>query len=250
MSKYRKKLEELTDARRYSFRGVFKYTGYKMDYINSYGNEIYKPTFMLKNLEVYNEETDKWEYSSDHLWMNYTKNFKYFYPLKEGDIVYFNGRITGYRSRNGYNIKIERPTKVKVVRGEEELKKDEDNVLEDKEMVKIFDEENKEYYEARDNILDALKIPHYYFAMSIYDDIESYLKVGDEWLSQTDYRKNYIEREDVVELYNKVKPLVCKIDYYDSDKKQRVKVSKKEIESAYGSYRDEMDIYDDYRYFY
>ena len=247
MSKYRKKLEKLTDKDRHSFCGDFKYTGYKLDYISSFGNLIYKPTFMLKNVKVLNKETNDWEIVADHLWINYTKNFKYFFPIQEGDVVYFDGRIKEYSSKNGVNVKIERPTKVKVLRDSKELEKDEDNVLEDKAMVEIFDKENAEYYEARDTIQNALNIPHYHFASENYSNIESYLKVGEEeWLSQEDFKKKYVEREDVVELYRKIKPIEIKIEYLDLETNEKKKITKKKIKKAFNN---AYPYYDDYEYY-
>lgn len=247
MSKYRKGLEALTSKERHSFCGEYTYSGYKFSYMSMGGNMIYKPTFMLKNLKVYNEDTDSWEVVSDHLWMNYTKNFKYFFPLEKGDIVYFNGRITDYHSRDGYNVKIERPSKVKVIRNGQELEKNADNILEDKDMVELFDEENAEYYKARDTIQAALRIPHYHFATSNYADIESYIKVDGEWLSQTEYKEKYIEREQVIELFNKIGSIKTKMDYFDYDKNKRVKITEDKLEKEYSEFRKFMG-YDDDEY--
>lgn len=248
MSKYRSKLESLTSKERHSFCGEHTYSGYKFSYMSMGGNMIYKPTFMLKNLKVYNEETDSWEIVADHLWMNYTKNFKYFFPLEKGDIVYFNGRVTDYHSKDGYNVKIERPSKVKVVRNGKELEKNADNILEDKEMVELFDKENAEYYKARDTIQAALRIPHYYFATANYADIESYIKVGDEWLSQSEYKEKYIEREQIIELFNEIVPIKTKMDYFDYDKNKRVKITEDKLEKEYSEFQRSMGWDDDEYY--
>lgn len=86
MSEYRKKLEQLTEERRYSFRGVLTYTGYKDSSKYRYTKSYYVPTFMLQNVEYWDEENNAWEFVADHLWMNYTKQFKYYYPLLKDDI--------------------------------------------------------------------------------------------------------------------------------------------------------------------
>ena len=248
MSEYREKLKSLTDKDRHSFCGEYTYSGYKFSYISRAGNMIYKPTFMLKNVKVYNKETDSWELVSDHLWMNYTKNFKYFFPLEKGDIIYFNGRITDYHSSDGYNVKIERPSKVKVIRNGNELEKNADNILEDKELVKLFEEENADYYKARDTIQAALRIPHYRFAASNYPDIESYIKVYNGWLSQSEYRDKYIEREQVVELFNRINPIETKMDYFNYEENKRVEITDEKLEKEYSEFRRSMGWDDDEYY--
>lgn len=233
MSEYRKKLAKLTSKERFRFFGTFKYSGYKDSYNPKAFGPSYVPTFMLKDVKYYNEEKDSWDYVADHLWMNYTKSFKYFFPLREGDKIYFNGRITPYTSKKGENVRIERPTQIKVFRGEEELQKDEKNILKDYEMVQIFDEENKDYYTARDEILAAFWIPYYYFARNNYPQIDSYILADDSWISQTDYKRKYVDREDIVDFYQRLtKPIEVKLEYYDKEKKKRVKVEKEEIIEA------------------
>ena len=101
----RTKLKEIGSDEWHIFVGTFVRTGFK-----SFQNK-YSPTLLLKNIRM------DGELLTDHLWMNYGKNFLKLGKLHEGDEIQFNGRVGTYVKgyyTEGYSkgYKIERPTKV------------------------------------------------------------------------------------------------------------------------------------------
>ena len=104
----RTKLKNVGSDERHTFTGTFARTGFK-----SYRNK-YSPTLLLKDFKM------DGELLTDHLWMNYGKNFIKLGRLHEGDVTQFNGRVGSYVKgyyTEGYSrdYKIERPTKVSLV---------------------------------------------------------------------------------------------------------------------------------------
>lgn len=250
MSKYRTELDELTDERRYSFRGELKYTGYKDSGGYSYLYETkYSPTFMLINIEYWDEENHIWQFVADHLWMNYTKQFKYYFPLLKNDMIYFDGRITKYSYKDGINVRISIPTKVKVERNGNIIEKTCTEVLEDWELVNIIDEENKEYYEARDKIDNLYYLNNYVFAIPNIGGIEVFLNIDDKWMSKTQYKNKYQAREDIIELYKRNPNPATKIILHEQGKNNpfgrepnsdgSLEVTLTEIKKLYKKYKKE-----------
>lgn len=104
----RSKLKAIGDGQRHTFTGTFVRPGYK----NSY--KTYKPTLLIKNL------TCDGEIQADHLWLNYGLQFLRLGELVSGDVLQFDGRITdywkGYYNHQTHDYKVERPTKVKIIK--------------------------------------------------------------------------------------------------------------------------------------
>lgn len=257
MSKYRTELEELTDERRYSFRGIFTYTGYKNTgrFSDKYGI-LYSPTFMLKNVEYWNEENNTWEFVAEHLWLNYTKQFKYYFPLLKNDIIYFNGRIKKYSYKDGINVRINIPTKVKVERNGDIIDKTCTEVLEDWELVEIIDNENREYYTARDTIDSLYYLKNYFFVRNNIGDVEVLLNLDNKWISKYEYKNTYQDREDIVELYKRNPKPKSKIVIYEQGKDNpfgrepnsdgSLEVTHSEIQKLYNKYQTEYEEYEDF----
>lgn len=257
MSKYRTELDELTDERRYSFRGIFTYTGYKNTgrFSDKYGI-LYSPTFMLKNVEYLNEENNTWEFVAEHLWLNYTKQFKYYYPLLKDDIVYFNGRIKKYNYKDGINVRINIPTKVRVERNWNIIDKTCTEVLEDWELVEVIDNENREYYTARDTIDSLYYLKNYFFVRNNIGDVEVLLNLDNKWISKYEYKNTYQDREDIVELYKRNPKPKSKIVVYEQGKDNpfdrkpnsdgSIEVTPSEIQKLYNKYQTEYEDYEDY----
>ena len=103
------------DQVRKKFRGVFQREGKKTNW-HGYA----EPTILLRHVT---DETGK--IVTDHLWFNWTKAFDALGPLKSGDIIEFEARVTNYKK--GYvnrkaridhsttDYKLSRPTKVRIV---------------------------------------------------------------------------------------------------------------------------------------
>lgn len=260
MSKYRKELEKLTDERRYSFRGILTYTGYKDTGRYSYNHgTLYSPTFMLKNVEYWNKENNSWVFVADHLWMNYTKQFKYYFPLLKGDFIYFNGRITKYSYKDGINVRVSMPTKVKVEREGNLIEKTCTDVIEDWVLVNIIDKENREYYEARDKIDSLFRMKHYFFVVNNIGEVEVFLNIGGQWLSKRQYKNKYQNREDVIAIYKKNPKPKSKIIVYGQDQDNvfertpnpdgSLEVSPSEIQKLYNKHKKSCWYdYNDYYY--
>ena len=92
----REELLNLGSDKRYTFIGMFERTGFKREYVNNSKSMwvddydgVYKPTLLLKNLKL--KESGK--LVTDHLWLNYTKQFVKLGELIQGDILQFNGRV-------------------------------------------------------------------------------------------------------------------------------------------------------------
>lgn len=114
----REKLKKLDVKERFLFEGEFVRSGFK-----SYKNH-FSPTFLIKNLKLV-KENDKKEFLSDHLWLNYGKNFLKLGKLKNGDIIRFNARVSDYYK--GYfkeekDFKLSFPTNVKLINKTDEEK--------------------------------------------------------------------------------------------------------------------------------
>lgn len=257
MSKYRTELDELTDERRYSFRGIFTYTGYKNTgrFSDKYGI-LYSPTFMLKNVEYWNEENNTWEFVAEHLWLNYTKQFKYYFPLLKDDIIYFNGRIKKYSYKDGINVRINIPTKVKVERNGDIIDKTGTEVLEDWELVEVIDNENREYYAARDTIDSLYYLKNYFFVRNNIGDVEVLLNLDNKWISKYEYKNTYQDREDIIELHKRNPNPKSKIVIYEQGKDNpfgrepnsdgSIEVTPSEIQKVYNKYQTEYEEYEDF----
>lgn len=135
-NKQRIKLKQVGSDERYTFTGVFERTGFK-----SYKDK-YTPTLMLKNIKIDDELL------TDHLWLNYGKNFLKLGKLERGDIIQFDGRVSEY-TKGYYNedkqkdYQIERPTKVKLLDSNHEFQ---ELPKENKEIIRMILEDNQEFY--------------------------------------------------------------------------------------------------------
>lgn len=202
MSNFREKLYKLDNKERFTFSGTFKETGYKVSYRN-YFKDFEEPTFMLEDVKVLNPNTNKWEYVCDHLWLNYSKLFKYFYPIKKGDIVTFNGRVALYDYKDGTNVKVKMPSKVRVTDSKGvDKEKTKEPVIDDEELIKKIKEENKEYYNARDYFDNLFFNPYYTYCMYRYGGVRIELNVEGKWFQKEFFKKKFKKREQIVELYN------------------------------------------------
>lgn len=81
----RKKLKDLDRDKRYTFVGIVERLGSKKVNYN------WMPTLLLTSLKDANGNQ-----LSDHVWINYSKNFQKLGLLVKGDKVKFNGRIKAY----------------------------------------------------------------------------------------------------------------------------------------------------------
>lgn len=132
----RTKLKEIGPDERHTFVGTFVRTGFK-----SFQNK-YSPTLLLKNIRM------DGELLTDHLWMNYGKNFLKLGKLHEGDEIQFNGRVgtyvKGYYTK-GYSkdYKIERPTKVSLINSNHEY---EEVPSKNRAIIGMILEDNKQFY--------------------------------------------------------------------------------------------------------
>lgn len=248
MSDYREKLANLKTDKRHRFRGVYKYSGYKNSGWSGANGPIYLPTFMIVNVEVLDKEKDEWIPVTDHLWMNYSTYFKRYYPMEQGDVIFFDGRITEYRYRGGVNVRIERPTKVIVERSGEKLEEHKDDILEDFVLVDKFMKENEKYYKARDFFADLYKIPRFFFSMEHYGGVDVELFLDDSWVKKADFYKENVDREDIMAIYDRNKTSTKK-RMLVSDGEGKREITEKEINKAYkkeNRYRyDEEDFFDD-----
>ena len=111
----RKELKKLGNEERFRFMAEFARTGFATSFNNSYGNTIYKPTILFKNLVLLPEN----QYITDHLWFNYGKQFMRLGDLKVGDKVQFDARVATYQKgwylSKTTDFKLTRPTKVKLI---------------------------------------------------------------------------------------------------------------------------------------
>ena len=202
MSNFREKLYKLDNKERFTFSGIFKETGYKVSYRN-YFKDFEEPTFMLEDVKVLNPETEKWEYVCDHLWLNYSKLFKYFYPIEKGDIVTFNGRVALYDYKDGTNVKIKMPSKVRITDSKGvDKEKTKEPVIDDEELIKEIKEENKDYYNARDYFDSLFFNPYYHYSLEKYGGVKLELNINGKWFEKRAFKEKYKKREQILDLYN------------------------------------------------
>lgn len=94
----RKDLTKYTETRG-TFTGVFVREGSKNGYKGP------EPTILLKDIK--NKEG---VLLTDHLWFNYTKQFKALGKLNEGDLIQFNARCKEYeKGYKGYRNDVYKP---------------------------------------------------------------------------------------------------------------------------------------------
>ena len=107
-------LKKIDDVRK-KFQGVFQREGKKINW-NGYS----EPTILLHRVT---DDTGK--VVTDHLWFAKTKGFDALGPLKNGDIIAFEARVTSYRkgyanrkirvNERSVDYKLSRPTKLSVI---------------------------------------------------------------------------------------------------------------------------------------
>ena len=106
----RTKLRQLGGQQRYQFTGTFKRTGFKNTY-HSQSHPIYQPTLLLVNLWCEDQ------FMTDHLWLNYGKNFLSLGALQPGDQVTFKARVARYEKghfkHRQRDYHLTRPTQVR-----------------------------------------------------------------------------------------------------------------------------------------
>jgi hypothetical protein len=109
-------LKKIDDVRK-KFRGVYERDGKKTNW-KGYS----EPTILLRRVA---DDTGK--VVTDHLWFSRTKGFDALGPLKSGDLIEFEARVTSYRkgyvnrkirvNESSVDYKLSRPTKLKIVTG-------------------------------------------------------------------------------------------------------------------------------------
>lgn len=141
----RQQLKQLGNDQRYTFRATFVRTGFKNSSSYRMMDEHYKPTLLVTDVYADNH------LMTDHLWLNYGKNFLRLGRLHPGDHIQFNGRVSGYYKgyygARQYDYKIERPTKASLLMPISMPRPvlPEDNQV----LIGMIMEENKEFYLAQ-----------------------------------------------------------------------------------------------------
>lgn len=115
----RKKLSNLSDDKRYTFKGTFERLGTKP----SYNSPFPDTTVLLKDIRLFKSG----EKLTDHLWFNYTRGFQKLGHLVKGDVIKFNGRVSGYLKDDllggdDFDLKISFPTKLEIIEKHNETK--------------------------------------------------------------------------------------------------------------------------------
>jgi hypothetical protein len=108
------------DQVRKKFQGVYEREGKKINW-NGYS----EPTILLRHVR-----DEAGVVVTDHLWFARTKTFDALGPLKTGDLIEFEARVTHYRkgyvnrkirvNESSVDYKLSRPTKLRIItRGDE-----------------------------------------------------------------------------------------------------------------------------------
>jgi hypothetical protein len=199
----REKLKKIGNDERHTFQGTFEFNGFKTDKYK-YGYEYENATFMLSNLKIF--QGNNVELVTDHIWMNLTKQFLKFGWLEKGDIVQFNGRIKSYASRKGKNYKIERPSKVKILRKGIEINEDSAlHLCTRDEIIEKIKEQNREYYEARDFFFENyLSVPCYFKMKEKWSEIQAVIVLDGYRYTSEQFKLAFKDRESLIALYNKI----------------------------------------------
>ena len=121
MGEMRKGLKQI-EGDRLRFSGIFERFGTKPRYKPSYvdgGWVDFDRTVLLIQIK-----DDNGKVVCDHLWMNYTKGFEKLGELEQGDLVFFNARVTeytkGYVNHREYidetevDYRLSNPTKIEI----------------------------------------------------------------------------------------------------------------------------------------
>lgn len=108
----RKKLSNLSENKRYTFKGTFVRLGTKPSFNSPYPDT----TVLLKDIRLFKND----QKLTDHLWFNYTRGFQNLGHLNEGDVIKFDGRVSGYLKddllgEDEFDLKISFPTKLEVI---------------------------------------------------------------------------------------------------------------------------------------
>ena len=74
-------------------------------------------------------------------------------------------------------------------------------------------------------ILKSFEIPYYNFAVSRYPNIQSYLKIGGEWISRKEFQEKYKNKKDI----DRIQPITVKFEFTDEDGKRK-EITREEIE--------------------
>lgn len=254
MSNVRTELGNLGDEKRYSFKGTYNRSGEKnKHYEDAYANKYYDQTLLLN--DIYAMIDGKEYYLTDHLWLNYTKQFKRYGVLQKGDVIMFDGRVSTYSAQYGMNYKIERPSKVKIFRDNQLLEHDDYffkmSYLEFQEYIH---DENADYYDKRDSIQSYYRIPHYYTTIKTWPDIKGNIIVSGKRYSEEEFKKEFKTADDIIKLYELyIEDKIILSSYYESSGQE---ILESEIERNYtekqlinNRERDDDSYFDDDDYF-
>lgn len=104
------------------------------------------------------------------------------------------------------NYKIERPSKVKILRKEIEVEENSNlNFFTRNEIVEEIKRQNKNYYEARDFFCENyLKAPRYFKLKEKWPEIQAIIVIGEERYTSNQLKKIFKDRDALIDLYNKV----------------------------------------------
>ncbi|KRK13909.1 hypothetical protein FD51_GL000481 [Lacticaseibacillus zeae DSM 20178 = KCTC 3804] len=109
----RKKLKKLGSDERFTFQATYAGIGMKRT-MRGKINTRFLPTILFEHVMLGDQEV------TDHLWLNYTKQFAELGLLTKGEIIQFNARV--HRYKKGYaeakvtDYGLQRPTKVSIIK--------------------------------------------------------------------------------------------------------------------------------------
>lgn len=152
----RTKLRQLGGQQRYQFTGTFKRTGFKNTY-HGQSHPIYQPTLLL--VDLWCED----QFMTDHLWLNYGKNFLSLGELQPGDQVTFKARVARYEKGHFEHRQLDyhltRPTQVRcltVKQPREQLPINDKNAL-----IGYIMRQNRDFYLANHRPVDDWYLSQY-----------------------------------------------------------------------------------------
>ena len=110
----RKTLKQLGSEDRFTFCATYAGVGIKRTTRGKL-NTRFMPTILFEHVMVADEEV------TDHLWLNYTKQFASLGMLKQGERLQFNARVHRYKKGYGsaaakiVDYGLQRPTKISII---------------------------------------------------------------------------------------------------------------------------------------
>ncbi|RXT58358.1 hypothetical protein [Lacticaseibacillus chiayiensis] len=156
----RKKLKKLGSDERFTFQATYAGVGMKRTKRGRI-NSRFLPTILFEHVMLDDQEV------TDHLWLNYTKQFADLGQLNKGEIVQFNARVHRYKKGYGDAAKLtdyglQRPTKVSIIKSLTENRAklpplpDKKNAL-----IGLIMKTNKETYVKNDRGFDQWYVDQY-----------------------------------------------------------------------------------------